>query len=354
MQDLNPDARPHPASLSETAVRLPSPVRLRAPRRAPRRVWSVEALRPEQLAHVPDGTADTIRNAAPADTAPDVNALFRSANRALAVGGRYEGCAVTCEIRKRQWFTGRPAWAVWPVYAAHFAVRRVLPRLSATRALYAAVTGGRGVALSKTELLGRLVYCGFDITEAREDDGVLAFVAEKRREPSASAPSSCGLVLRMSRIGQGGGLRTFYKLRTMHPYAEHLQAYVFACNALAESGKMHDDFRVTTWGRTLRRLWIDELPMLLNWLRGDVKLFGVRPLSVHYASLYPPELQVRRAQHRPGLVPPFYVDLPQGFDAICDSERRYLDAFDRSPVATDARYFARAVWRIVVERARSQ
>lgn len=69
---------------------------------------------------------------------------------------------------------------------------------------------------------------------------------------------------------------------TMHPYSEYLQRYVFEKNSLQEGGKIKDDFRVTYWGRIMRKLWIDELPMFINFFKGDLKLVGVRPLSTHY------------------------------------------------------------------------
>lgn len=144
-----------------------------------------------------------------------------------------------------------------------------------------------------------------------------------------------------------------YKLRTMHPYAEFLQDYVYKINSLDDGGKFRNDFRVPKWGKWLRRLWIDELPMLINVLKGEMKLVGVRPLSPHYFSLYPVELQMLRKRFTPGLLPPFYVDLPRTFDEIVASELAYLRAHEKSPIRTDIRYFFLGVWNIVVKRARS-
>jgi len=67
----------------------------------------------------------------------------------------------------------------------------------------------------------------------------------------------------------------------------------------------------------MRRLWLDELPMLYNWLKGDLGLVGVRPLSYQYLSLYDRELRELRELRkkvRPGLVPPYYADLPDTFN----------------------------------------
>ena len=60
------------------------------------------------------------------------------------------------------------------------------------------------------------------------------------------------------------------------------------------SGKIKDDFRMTRWAKIFRKYWLDELPMLINLIKGDVKLVGVRPLSKHYLSLYSEELIQKR------------------------------------------------------------
>ncbi|HQG47436.1 MAG TPA: sugar transferase, partial [bacterium] len=106
-------------------------------------------------------------------------------------------------------------------------------------------------------------------------------------------------------------------------------------NDLDESGKFRDDFRVTTWGRLFRKFWLDELPQLINWLAGDVKIVGARALSEHYYSLYPKELQKLRNRFKPGLVPPFYVDLPKSLKEVQASERRYFEAKLAHPIKTD-------------------
>ena len=112
-----------------------------------------------------------------------------------------------------------------------------------------------------------------------------------------------GPFVKLRRIGKNGEIINVFKMRTMHPYAEYLQHYIHEKHDLAEGGKIKDDFRVTTLGKLMRTLWIDELPMILNWLIGDVKLVGVRPLSKHYFSLYDKELQELRIKTKPGTDP---------------------------------------------------
>ena len=144
-----------------------------------------------------------------------------------------------------------------------------------------------------------------------------------------------------------------YKLRTMYPYAEYLQDYVHSQNKLQKGGKFSDDFRIARSRAFLRKLWLDELPMLINFFRGDLKLVGVRPLSQHYYNLYSKELQEKRIKYKPGLVPPFYADLPQTLEEIQATELRYLAAYEKHPLRTQWRYFWKAFYNIVFKKARS-
>jgi len=93
--------------------------------------------------------------------------------------------------------------------------------------------------------------------------------------------------------------------------------------------------------------------MLVNLFRGDLKLVGVRPLSEHYFSLYCKELQEKRILYKPGLIPPYYADLPETLEEIQESELRYLEAFDRRPLRTQWRYFWKAVCNILFKKVRS-
>lgn len=141
--------------------------------------------------------------------------------------------------------------------------------------------------------------------------------------------------------------------KMVHPFAEYLQDYVYKQNELQEGGKFKDDFRVTTLGKIFRKLWLDELPMIMNLLKGEIKLVGVRPLSRHYYSLYTDELQQKRIQYKPGLIPPFYADMPETLEEIMASEMKYLEAYEKSPFKTDWKYFWKVFNSIVFKRARS-
>ena len=103
----------------------------------------------------------------------------------------------------------------------------------------------------------------------------------------------------------------------------------------------------------MRKLWIDELPQLYNWIRGDITLIGVRALSEHYFSLYPKDLQELRTSFKPGLIPPYYADMPKKFNEVIESERRYLQRKQEKQYSTDILYFSKAFINILFHGARS-
>jgi hypothetical protein len=310
--------------------------------------------RVEELTREAGRGAEAIVNLRRINDVRRVNRFFEAASACLPFGGHLAVSVETMQQRHARILGKFPPLIGQIYYAANFVFKRLFPKLPVTKQIYFQLTGGLNRVVSETEALGRLYCCGFEVLSSREIDGLLYIVARKGRAPSYDPSPSYGPVFAMRRCGQGGRTIHVYKLRTMHPYSEYLQEYVHARNSLDAGGKFRDDFRVTGWGRWCRRLWIDELPMLTNWVRGDLKLVGVRPLSFHYLGLYPEPLRSERQQVKPGLVPPFYADLPGTFDEILESERRYLEAYRRHPWRTDARYLLRALYNIVVRRARSR
>jgi len=93
--------------------------------------------------------------------------------------------------------------------------------------------------------------------------------------------------------------------------------------------------------------------MLWNFLKGEIKLVGVRPLSYAKFYQYPPDLQKLRISSKPGLIPPFYKDLPKNFDELVESEKRYLLAYQKNPIKTDIKYLFYSLYNILIKQARS-
>ncbi len=282
-----------------------------------------------------------------------VNQYFLEVHRKLKAGGYFIGKVSTMQTYKEKIKERFPKYFAEVLYVLHFVFFRIFPKLPFTKQIYFAITRGRNRIVSRAEVLGRLYFCGFEIIAEQEIDYDLYFIARKVTAPSSVTNPSYGPLVKMSRSGMNGQPITVYKFRTMHPYSEFLQKYIYERNRLQEGGKLKNDFRVTGWGKIMRKMWIDELPMLYNWVRGELKIVGVRPLSSHYLSLYDDELQEMRKSTKPGLVPPFYVDLPKTFNEICESEKRYLQAYKRNPIKTQCSYFIKATYNIIIKNARS-
>jgi lipopolysaccharide/colanic/teichoic acid biosynthesis glycosyltransferase len=282
-----------------------------------------------------------------------LNKFFEVVNSKLLTGGTFIGCVETKDLRKKRILNKYPAGLNYMYYALDFMVKRVFPKLKLTKKLYFFLTRGNNRVLSRAETLGRLVACGFNIEEQETINGHLYFVARKKKTPLFPENPTYGPLIKLKRVGKNGKPIKVYKLRTMHPFSEYLQEYVYSLNDLEQNGKFKDDFRLCTVGKFFRKFWFDELPMFINLFKGDLKLVGVRPISPHYYSLYPEELQKKRIRFKPGLFPPFYADLPKTFDEIVQSELRYLEAYEKHPFKTDLVYFYKAFCNIFFKRARS-
>ena len=297
---------------------------------------------------------DSIVNFMPLNHIRGVNKLFTTVNDKLPDNGVFVCCYEPQSVTKRNILNRFPPVIGWLYYTAFFCYKRVLPKLFMTSRLYFDITEGKNRVLSKAEVMGRLCYCGFEIIDERKKGDLNYVVARRKFRPEIVSRRLYGILVKLNRVGKNGKLFKVYKFRTMHPYSEFLQAYIYERYSLQEGGKFNHDIRVTTLGRIMRKYWIDELPMLLNLLKGNMKLVGVRPISQHYFSLYSKELQEQRTRHKPGLLPPFYADMPKTLDEIQASEIRYLTMCEeRGTLVTDFIYFWKIVFTIFVKRARS-
>ena len=282
-----------------------------------------------------------------------VNKFLESTNEYMRPGGYLIGCVETSRQREERLMSK----FVWPInklyYFFDFWVKRVWPKMPYLKHLYFFLTLGRNRVISEMETYGRLYSCGFRLVKTLNAEGQLYFIAEKTGEPDYNTGASYGPLIKLRRVGKGGKLFNVYKLRTMYPYSEYLQSYIYEHYGLQSGGKFKNDPRVSTLGRIFRKYWIDELPMFYHWLKGDMKLMGVRPLSKHYFGLYPKEFQEYRKQFTPGLIPPVYVEIPKSLEDIVEIERRYLESYERNPILTDVRYFFRALYNIFIKKVRS-
>lgn len=282
------------------------------------------------------------------------NTFFSYINYSLGDNGCIMCQCETTSIRKEKICKSTPIGIRQMLLFFDYVFNRVCPKLSITKGVYFKITKGKNRALNRVEVLGKLYRAGFEVIYENITHGRLYVIAQKVKEPIRDTKPNTGPFIRLRRIGKNGKEFGVYKLRTMYSYSEYIQPYIYKQLGLAKGGKISNDYRVSPLGRFLRKTWLDELPMLINWIKGDMKFVGVRPLSNHYFSLYSKELQELRTKVKPGLFPPFYADLPETLEEIQESEIRYIKSYLKRPFYTDCRYFFKTFVNIAFKGKRSK
>jgi lipopolysaccharide/colanic/teichoic acid biosynthesis glycosyltransferase len=303
---------------------------------------------------MPDNTLELYMNIHEINDIRRINEYLINVNTKLVSGGFFIGVLEPNSLRKNRFMSKYPSLLANIFYFFDFIWKRFFPKMPLLKNLYFALTRGKNRAISLSEIIGRIFFCGFDLINLKQIGNLVYFVAVKKNPPSTDTNPSYGPFIKLKRIGLAGKTIYVYKFRTMYPYSEYLQSFVYKKTNLQSGGKFKDDFRITSWGAILRKLWIDEWPMLINFFKGQLKIVGIRPLSIHYFNLYPEKLKERRIMFKPGLVPPFYADLPKTFEEILASEEKYLDSYEKHPILTDLSYFFKAANNILFRHARSK
>jgi sugar transferase EpsL len=141
------------------------------------------------------------------------------------------------------------------------------------------------------------------------------------------------VLFRHRRLGLGGREFTLLKFRTMRGRPP------------TQGAPLDDERRITPLGRALRALTLDELPELVNVLRGELSLVGPRPLLPEYRELYTRE-QWRRHEMPPGMAGPA---LAAGRNALTWDEKFAADVayVDNWSLWLDVRVLALSVWRVL-------
>jgi lipopolysaccharide/colanic/teichoic acid biosynthesis glycosyltransferase len=138
---------------------------------------------------------------------------------------------------------------------------------------------------------------------------------------------------RAVRVGRHGVLFKLYKFRSMVVNADKIGAGITTAH----------DPRITPIGRFLRRTKLDELPQLINVLRGEMSLVGPRPEDPRYVALYT-EAQRRVLRARPGMTSLASVRYrnEQALLSGADWETRYIQQIMPDKLAIDLQYMERA------------
>ena len=282
-----------------------------------------------------------------------INEHFRSVNKLLPNAGIYIGRVETYWERKLKIYRKFGQQLGRLIWISDFILNRVFPRLRILNRVYSLFTRGEYHTMSSAEILGRLIYCGFDIIEYKIINGLFYFVVMKTKEPSYDKSPSFHPIIKLMRIGKYKKLIGVYKLRTMHPYSEYLQDFVIKLNGYNEVGKPAFDFRVTRWGKWMRKFWIDEFPQIINVLKGEMKLVGIRPLSQVRFNQLPEKLQNERVNYKPGCFPPYVALGMPDSEGNIEAEWIYLNDKAKDPYFTDIKYFFMSLNNILFKKLRS-
>jgi lipopolysaccharide/colanic/teichoic acid biosynthesis glycosyltransferase len=219
------------------------------------------------------------------------------------------------------------------------------------------ISNHKNVVLSKAEGLGRLVYCGFEIIDELNIENLVYVKVKKTCEYEFQLKNKeprYGFIIKMPRIGKNGEKINVFKIRTMHPYAEYIHGYILKSNGYNNKGKPANDYRITVWGKYLRKYWIDEIPQFWNLLKGDMKIVGIRPVSAQYLSDIPENFRNRRLKYKPGCIPPYLsYNIGTTKESVVLAEELYMNKFDENPLKTDILVFLRAIFNILIKNKRS-
>lgn len=129
-----------------------------------------------------------------------------------------------------------------------------------------------------------------------------------------------------NRVGKDGKVFRLYKFRTMYPGAEiDKEKFLHLNEADGPVFKIRDDPRFTRIGGWLARTGLDELPQVINVLKGEMALVGPRPLPVDEEKLIPGRWRQKRRSVRPGLTSSWVV---QGGHNLSFSNWMELDMKD--------------------------
>jgi len=141
---------------------------------------------------------------------------------------------------------------------------------------------------------------------------------------------------RAVRVGKGGTLFQLYKFRTMIPNADRIGPGI----------TVNGDRRVTRSGRWLRRTKLDELPQLINVVKGEMSLVGPRPEDPHFVARYTEEQRLVLGI-RPGITSPASLAFRDEERQLSfqDWESRYLNDVIPVKLAIDLHYIKnRTIW----------
>ncbi|MGD0077240.1 MAG: sugar transferase [Sedimentisphaerales bacterium] len=148
------------------------------------------------------------------------------------------------------------------------------------------------------------------------------------------------VLFQQQRPGLGGKAFVIYKFRTMTDQRD------------AAGHLLPDEQRLPAFGRFMRSTSFDELPELLNVLKGDMGIVGPRPLMMKYLNRYTPE-QARRHEVKPGITGWAQIN---GRNAISWEDKFKLDIWyvDNWTILLDIKIILKTIWMVITRQGVTQ
>lgn len=157
------------------------------------------------------------------------------------------------------------------------------------------------------------------------------------------------VIFRQHRAGRYGKPFVMYKFRSMSNDAEMRRAELEPFNQMqGPVFKVESDPRITPFGRWLRRTSLDELPQLVNVLRGDMSLVGPRPLPLYEVEKFENTAQRRRLSVKPGLTCLWQISGRNQVRDFRDWVKLDLDYIDRWSLALDFKILLRTIPAVIL------
>lgn len=156
-----------------------------------------------------------------------------------------------------------------------------------------------------------------------------------------------GVIFKQKRVGINGKIFFIYKFRSMIPDAEKVTGVVWA---------QENDQRITRLGHWLRKMRIDELPQLLNVIKGDMRLIGPRPERPEFVELLTKSVPFYQSRHlvKPGITGWAQVKYSYGASVNDSAEKLAYDLFyikNRS-FKLDFEILLRTLWVVIKAKGR--
>lgn len=211
----------------------------------------------------------------------------------------------------------------------------------------------RNKKLSETELMGFFFCAGYDLCESTQIESSKYYYFKRKIKRKIKKEGKYPII-KLERIGKNKRKIYVYKLRTMYPYAKYLHKNMLKQFGFNDNGKVNNDFRITKTGRILRKYYLDEIPQIINLIKGDISFIGCRPVSSIFLEHYPPEVYTLRLKFKPGIISPAISDNVSSVDGVIKSEYHYLSTVENNPFKTKFRIFVKAFVNVIMRKTNSQ